>query len=273
MSTGLFDPTFDDCEWTDAWTRIPLMQIPPGVYDSFSVKSWLISEAQVCDHIVTLTPPLEARGLITRDGTLWMSDVPQERLMMFNNAQSSSGRVLVGGMGLGLYPQYAVPHIESLTVIEHEAEICRVVEPLVRVAADSVGVPVEVNHGKIEAMLNAAPVVAYDTIFLDTWETLDAAYLPAINRLREAAVNHLAPGGRVLLWGYAWMLRLFTDACRHLLQAPPSERTPLLEQTTRQRPEVQRMLTGILDHFAGVVVEDWEASLTWCHDYGVRFTG
>ena len=135
MSSTSFDPIFDDCQWTDAWTRISILQVPPGVYDSFSVKSWSLTEAQVCDHLVTLTPPLEVRGLITRDGTLWMSDVPQERLMMFNNAQASSGRVLVGGMGLGLYPQYAIPHIESLTVIDHNAEICRVIEPLVRLAA------------------------------------------------------------------------------------------------------------------------------------------
>ncbi len=273
MSAGPFDPTFDDCQWTDAWTRIPIMQVPPGVYDSFSVKSWLMSEAQVCDRVITLTPPLNVRGLITHDDTLWMSDVPQERLMMFNNAQASSGRVLVGGMGLGLYPQYAVPHIESLTVIERDAEICQAVEPLVRVAADSLGVPVEVNLGKIEAVLNSEPAAAFDTIFLDTWEILDAANLPAINQLREASIAHLAPGGKVLLWGYAWMLRLFTDACLQLLQTPPSERTLMLEQATLQRPEVQRMLIGVLDYFASEVVEDWDVALNWCRSYAVRFTG
>jgi spermidine synthase len=217
-----------------------------------------------------LTPPLEVRGLITQDGTLWMSDVPQERLMMFNNAQASSGRVLVGGMGLGLYPQYVISHIESLTIIEQNAEICRVIEPLVRIAADSAGVPVEVNLNTVEKVLNSESADMYHTIFLDTWETLDAANLPAINRLREAAFDHLAPGGRVLLWGYAWMLRLFGDACRQLLQAPPAERTTLLIRTTHQRPDVQRMLTGVLDHFAGQIIEDWDAAIRWCRDYAVQ---
>jgi hypothetical protein len=270
VSSTPFDPTFDDCQWTDAWTRIPILQVPPGVYDSFSVKSWSLAEAQVCDHLVTLTPPLEVRGLITQDGTLWMSDVPQERLMMFNNAQASSGRVLVGGMGLSLYPQYAIPHIETLTIIEHNAEICRVIEPLIHIAADSAGVPVEVIHATVEDVLNAEPLAAYDTIFLDTWETLDAASLPAINRLREAAVEHLSPGGRVLLWGYAWMLLLFTDACRQLLQTPSKERADVLRHTTHHRPEVHHMLASVLDHFTGQIIEDWDAAIGWCRDYAVR---
>jgi hypothetical protein len=207
-----FDPNFDDCIWTDAWTRIPIIQVTPGVYTSFVVKSWQMAEAEVCDQRVALSPPLEVRGLITADSTLWMSDVPQERLMMFNNAQASRGHILVGGLGLGLYPQYAIAEAASVTVIEANAAIRDVVEPVVRIAADTRSIPLDVRIADIRAALSEPSTKRYDTIFLDTWDTIDAAHLPMINGLRDLAMNHLAENGRVLLWGYGWMLRLFGDA-------------------------------------------------------------
>nr|MBN1228729.1 hypothetical protein [Anaerolineae bacterium] len=81
-----FDPEFDDCAWNEGWTRIPVMQVVPGRYDGFDVTTWQMTTADICGRQVRLSPPLDIRGLVTSDGTLWMSDVPQERLMMWNNA-------------------------------------------------------------------------------------------------------------------------------------------------------------------------------------------
>lgn len=268
-----FDPTFDDCHWTDAWIAFPVIQLTPGVYDSFVVRSWQMTEAEVCNQRIALSPPLEVRGLITADGTLWMSDVPQERLMMFNNAQASSGDVLVGGLGIGLYPQYAMPRIDSLTIVEANPAIRRVVEPVVRIAADSYHIPLTIQTGDVYAVLSSPPTTHYDTIFLDTWETIDASHLPAINRLRDLAIHHLAPGGRVLLWGYAWMLRLFVDACRTLLAIPSAERVRWLEIMTRQRGNVQHMLLGVVEHFDGQEPADLDSALAWCRAYAVHYTG
>lgn len=268
-----FDPDFDDCTWTDAWTHIPIIQVNPGVYDSFVVKSWQMSEADICDRRVALSPPLEVRGLITSDGTLWMSDVPQERLMMFNNAQASSGRVLVGGLGLGLYPQYVMPHAHSITIIEENPAICRVVEPVVRIAADSHNVPFQIEIVGIYQKLSTPPAMLYDTIFLDTWNTLDAAHLPFINRLRHLAALHLASNGRIFLWGYGWMLHLFQDACRRLLEVPPADRIRWLEILTRQRGNVQRMLLPIVERFDGQEIEDFDEALGWCREFAINYTG
>jgi hypothetical protein len=268
-----FDANFDDCIWTDAWTRVPIIQVSPGVYDSFVVKSWQMAEAEVCDQRVALAPPLEVRGLITADGTLWMSDVPQERLMMFNNAQASHGHILVGGLGLGLYPQYAMPDAASVTVIEANAAIRAVVEPVVRIAADARGIPLDIRIAEIGAALSKPTTKRYDTIFLDTWDTIDAAHLPMINRLRDLATNHLAEDGRILLWGYAWMLRLFTDACRRLLEVEPLQRVAWLEVLTRQRPNVMHMLVPVIEHFEGQTIEDFDAAQAWCRDYSIHTTG
>jgi spermidine synthase len=248
------------------------MQVTPGVYDSFVVKSWQVTEADICDQRISLSPPLEIRGLITADGTLWMSDVPQERLMMFNNAKMSRGHILVGGLGLGLYPQYAMPHAESITVIEANSAIRNVVEPMVRIAADAHNIPLSIHISDIHSALSQPPTTQYDTVFLDTWDTLDASYLPVINRLRNLAISHLADNGRILLWGYAWMLRLFSDACRHLLEVEPSQRVRWLEVMTRQRPNVMHMLNPVIEHFEGQPIEDFNTALAWCHDYAIRTT-
>lgn len=271
--TTPFDPNFDDCTWTDAWTRVPLIQITPGVYENFVVKSWQMEEAAVCDRRVKLIPPLEVRGLITNDGTLWMSDVPQERLMMFNNAAHSSGRILVGGLGLGMYPQYAMPKASSITIIEANPAVRNLVEPIVKVAADAHHVALDVQISEVGSWLSTQSALQYDTIFLDTWETLDASHLPMVNRLRDQAVQHLAANGRVLLWGYVWMLNLFTDACRTILEVPPDERIQQLDRATHQRADVRSMLLPVLVHFEGQIIEDWDAALHWCRDYAVHYTG
>jgi len=262
-----FDPHFDDCTWTDAWARIPIIQVVPGVYESFTITSWEMEEADICGQRISLSPPLIVRGLVTPDEELWMSDVPQERLMMFNNAQASRGRVLVGGLGLGLYPQYALPNVSGMVIIEQNAALCEPVEPLVKVAAEAHGVLVDIQIGDVETYLRGEPEMRFDTIFLDTWATLDAAHLPTVNRLRDLAMNHLAEDGRILLWGYRWMVRLFESACEHLLTVDPGERAGWLEAATADRPEVYRLVEPVLDHFAGQAVDDIDAALEWCREY------
>ncbi len=265
--TPAFDPTFDDCTWTDAWTRFPIIQVVPGVYETFSITAWEIEEAELCGQRLHLSPPLAVRGLVTPDERLWMSDVPQERLMMFNNAQATQGRVLVGGLGLGLYPQYALPNASGMVIVEQNAALVEAVEPVVTVAAGARGVPVEIRIGDVEEMLRSEPEMRYDTIFLDTWDTLDAAHLPAINHLRDLAMNHLTEDGRVLLWGYRWMVRLFEAACEQLLTVDPGERTEWLQAVTADRPDVLRLVEPVLDHFAGQEINEMEAALDWCREY------
>ncbi|MBN1123259.1 MAG: hypothetical protein JXJ17_19465 [Anaerolineae bacterium] len=262
-----FDPTFDDCAWTDAWTRFPIIQVVPGVYETFLITSWEMEEAELCGQRIHLSPPLAVRGLVTPDERLWMSDVPQERLMMFNNAQLTQGRVLVGGLGLGLYPQYALPNVGGMVIVEQNAALVEVVRPVVTVAAEAYGVPVEIQIGDVEEYLRSEPETRYDTIFLDTWDTLDAAHLPTVNRLRDLAMDHLTEDGHILLWGYRWMVRLFEAACEQLLTVDPAERTEWLAAVTADRPDVYDLVEPVLDHFAGQAVDDVDAALAWCREY------
>lgn len=254
-----FDPDFDDTAWTLDWLRVPIYQVPPGNYEhGYRVVREYMYDFEVTGRRYQLDSPLDVRALLDPNGVLWMSDTPQERMMMYNNARQTRGHVLVGGAGLGLYPQY-VQGARSFTVVEHSPIVVKLVAPVLKAALmDGSSVPVRFVLGDIETYLRKAEPERYDTIFLDTWHQLDATQLPAINSLREAAGRHLAEGGRVLLWGYRWMVRLFEQACATLLMVPADERGPFLEQQVAGSPQAKALLTPVLSAFQGRTVQRWE---------------
>ncbi len=268
-----FDPNFDDTTWTDEWLHVPIALIPPGVHPGgYRVERRLLETVQVFDRFYRLAAPLDCRLLFDPQGQLWMSDTPQERIMMYNNGRRSRGHVLVGGLGLGLYPQYATADSVGggtrFTIIERSPAVRAIVEPTLSVA---LRVPLDVITGDIEAYLDAPVTTRYDTIFLDTWETIDAVHLPSINRLRDLALRHLAPGGQVLLWGYQWMVRLFVTACRQLLQVPPQHRHRWLATQAQASPQAQALLAPVMAHFEGQTVKDLEAAQSWCRRQVVQW--
>lgn len=260
---GGFDPDFDDTAWNAGWWDVPVLPVPPGQHPSgYRIERQLLHEVTIFDQPYHLTAPFDCRLLIDPQERLWMSDTPQERIMMVNSGQRSRGHVLVGGLGLGVYPQIAaaVGGAAQFTIIEHSPVVCDLVEPTLRLALE--GIPLEVRLGDIAVVL-AEPVAArYDTIFLDTWETLDPLHLPAINRLRDLALRHLAPGGEVLLWGYQWMVRLFVAGCRALLEQPPARRGEWLE--AHATPQALALLAPVIERFEGQTVRDLDSALDWC---------
>lgn len=264
-----FDPDFDDTRWTDDWAHIPIAEVPPGIYgDGYRIERRLLDVAEVFGQPFHLSVPLDCRFLFDPEGRMWMSTTPQERIMMYNNGQRSRGHVLVGGLGLGLYPQYAAlgaaGDATRFTAIERSPAVRAMVEPTLRSALP---VPLEVRTGNVEATLCGSVSERYDTIFLDTWETLDAALLPQVNYLREQALRHLAPGGEVLLWGYGWMVRLFEDACKLLLAQPPELRPEWLSERSGGVAKTVVLLMPVLEHFKNRGVGDLGQALAWCRQY------
>ena len=242
----------------------------PGGY---RVERQLVEAIPIFEHVYRLNPPLDCRLLFDPDGRLWMSDTPQERIMMVNNGARSQGHVLVGGLGLGLYPQYAaddaVGAATRFTILEQSEVVCEIVAPTLETALD---LPLIVHLGDAAAYLAGPVAERFDTIFLDTWETLDAAHLPTVNALRDAALRHLAPDGRVLLWGYGWMLALFEEACHQLLALPPGERWEALHTRQLESSRALPLLQPVLAHFADDPVEDMRAALAWCREYALAVT-
>ena len=272
-----FDPEFDDARWTLDWANAPISQVPTGSRpDGYVVVERWLQQAQIFDRIYEAREPFPVRALIDPDGKLWMSDTPQERMMMYNNAAMSQGHILIGGLGLAMYPQYAAARATRFTIVEHSRAVVEIVGPtLERALTDRPRpAPFEIVASDVEAFLSTGPTVRYDTVFLDTWGTLDAKHLPRINRLRDLAIRHLASNGRVLLWGYRWMVRLFEDTCRQLLSVPPDQRAAWLAKFNQ--PEATALLRPVMEHFANVRRTFRGAShvsaLKWCRAYIVSAT-
>ena len=267
-----FDPEFDDTELTYSWLHVPIAQVPPGLHKSgFRVERRMVQEVNVFGQPMRVAAPLECRLLFDPEGRLWMSDTPQERIMMCNNGRHSQGNVLVGGLGLGLFLQYAVfgavGQATSFTVIERSPVVRDIVEPTLSMSLD---VPFEVRTGDVAAYMSRPVTIRYDTIFLDTWDTLDAAHLPSVNYLRDLALRHLATEGRLLLWGYRWMVRLFEEACRQLLIVAPGKRRAKLLAQLESSPQALALLKPVVDYFGERVVGDMEDALAWCRHYIVQ---
>jgi len=275
-----FDPEFDDAHWTLDWANVPILQVPVGRHpNGYVVIERLLNQAQIFDRIYEASEPFPVRALLDPTGELWMSDTPQERMMMYHNAMQSHGHILIGGLGLAMYPQYAAARAERFTIVEQSRAVVDIVGATLQQAlsqSDLTGlrapsglrpIPFEIVAGDVETFLSAEPAMRYDTIFLDTWDTLDAAQLPHINRLRDRAIGHLAPEGRVLLWGYRWMVRLFADACRQLLSVRPDQREEWL--TAFNQPAAAKLLQPVVEEFSGYVVQDVETALRWCREYVV----
>ncbi len=268
MPSG-FDPDFDDTTWTDDWLTVPIALPPPARHPSgYRLERRLLRDVEVFGRAYRLPASFDCRILLDPTGRLWMSNTPQEHIMMYNNARRTRGRVLVGGLGLGLYPQYAeaIGAARRFVVVEQSAVVADLVAPTVRAALSA---PVDLVLGDVEAALAEEPANTYDTVFLDTWATLDAASLPAVNRLRDLAARHLATGGRVLLWGYGWMVRLFEDACRDLLALPPGQREALVADRDQVSAEGAALLAPVLARFEGQAVADWGEALGWCRRYAL----
>jgi hypothetical protein len=271
-----FDPAFDDTRWTEAWLRIPLALPPVTVHPSgYRIERRFLEQVEIFGRAYRLTAPFDCRLLYDPAGRLWMSNTPQEHIMMYNNAAQSWGHVLVGGLGLGLYPQYALAGVAgqatSFTIVERSPVVRALVEPMLRAVLD---VPFEVRSGSIEDYLSNSPGERFDTIFLDTWDTLDAAALPAVNDLRELARPHVGSGGRLLLWGYRWMVRLYEDACRQLLAVDSRERQAWLAAWIEQSPSA-RLLEPVAERFAGHSFDPAgsEAALAWCSNHIIGVQG
>ena len=262
-----FDADFDDSTWTDDWLSVPIALPPPARHPSgYRLERRLLRDVEIFGRAYRLPVAFDCRILLDPMGRLWMSNTPQEHIMTHNNARLTRGHVLVGGLGLGLYPQYAeaVGGATRITVVEQSSVVADLVAPTVRAA---LGVPVEVVLGDVEKVLAAPVAERYQTVFLDTWAKLDAAGLPSVNRLRDLAARHLVPGGRVLLWGYGWMLRLFEDACRELLSVPPAERQSLLADRDRVPASGAALLAPVVERFAAEEPGSLADALAWCRRY------
>ncbi len=150
----------------------------------------------------------------------WMSDSGEERCMMFAAAKQAKGHVLVGGLGLGIYPQCVLAlqrPIVSMTIIERNPDIIDLMTSAWLQTHPEHAEHVTIIEGTIEAYLSDTERI-FDTVYLDTWEDADPRFLAHVNYLLTLASRHCAVGGTMQCWGYANMVETFTKDMKALTQ-------------------------------------------------------
>ncbi len=191
----------------------------------------------------------------TRSGmpyAVWMSDGVQERMMMWEAAKRCRGRVLCGGMGLGIFPQLALslPRVDSVHVIEVDPTVIQLIEQTWQSKPWPRMTDCSVTAASIEEHLKHT-TEQYDTIYIDTWDAIYHEYLPHLNELGQLAARVLRPGGEILLWAYDMMVRQFLNTAKLLLErrsAYLSADAARIKQIRQTYPLFQKLVDWLRKH-------------------------
>ncbi len=152
----------------------------------------------------------------------WMSNTLQECSAMLAAAKVARGKVLVGGLGLAIYPQFILhlkQPIESITIVESSSEVLELVGTrwLDHVDVDMRG-RINIVQDTIQAYLQNCTEL-FDTIFFDVWEDSDPRYLSQTNHLIQLGLQKCTPTGQIQSWGYALAVDTFVrDAAMYVEQ-------------------------------------------------------
>ena len=162
---------------------------------------WGLDDISECEMSGTLTSLIEDQHTLdTMHHTEWMIDDPARQRVMGLYAQAAKGRVLVGGLGLGLlaHELRRNPRVGVVDVIEQSEDVIALVGPSVAVPHDVV-----VLHGDF---WDYATVVGdYDTIIVDLWDDRSAMSMTTMFidvSTKVSAVRLANPQAMVIVHGF-----------------------------------------------------------------------
>lgn len=164
------------------------------------------------------------------DGTIAMSASPQEVLMMKQEAKKagSGGLALVAGLGLGVILEALKKKKYMIHVVEKNADVVAAYSQYKNKAVDY-----DFMHlMTIEKFLETGEG-NWDFIHLDTWYALDYEFLPHINWLISRARARLHPKGKVVAWGYDYIVKNFVKECMRIYGNPKMVKEALPESIDR----------------------------------------
>lgn len=204
----LFDATcrddlFDAVLWQRAMIEVALP--PPGQYNNLRIIREQAASGMLFGRPYSLQQPVEWIKLY--DGELlWMSDTPQERLMMLQGTQGMYGHVLVAGGGLGLFVQFLRQYsqVEQITIVERHPVIAAILRQLF--ASDP---RVSIAEMEFDSFIFSPTRAWFDCCYIDIHPTLDPLWLPSLNWLRDQCTAIIR--GPLRIWGYAWMSDLLVE--------------------------------------------------------------
>lgn len=126
--------------------------------------------------------------------TIRGSDTPMDQHAAMRAVENAAGRVLLGGLGLGLTlpPILALPNVDHVLVLEPREEVIDLVSPAFQDALD-VG-RLFILHEDISVF---TPEVweKWDTIYFDVWPSMEPADPIQVATLTQKFRPFLAPNG------------------------------------------------------------------------------
>ena len=139
----------------------------------------------------------------------WLGGL-QKRMMLWEAAKRSRGKVLCAGLGLGIFPQFALsfPRVECVHAVESDSHVVQLMTETWSKQAWPGVERCAITSTSVEEYLAGTPE-KYDTVCLDFGDVIDFECLPHLNELTARAERVLAPGGEVLVVARDLMVRHF----------------------------------------------------------------
>lgn len=112
--------------------------------------------------------PTVVQHLKSVENGTWMTDLPCEMFQMHEElAVHARGKVLIGGLGLGILPRMVarMRQVESITVVEQSEEVCNLVWPFLSHRMEGKARIVNADIHKFEIAKGD-----FDVALLDTWQ-------------------------------------------------------------------------------------------------------
>jgi spermidine synthase len=127
---------------------------------------------------------------------------------------SARGHVLIGGLGLGLVikPLLADPDVWSVTVLDKNPQVYKIMEPYLATWRGRQKLKVVIKDAAKWKPL-ASDIQLFDTIYMDIWPTVTAMNIPSMVRLRKHYKPFLTEGGFYGNWAESECFRLAKLAC------------------------------------------------------------
>ena len=185
---------------TGTFPRMPEV-IPENRSGSYAVKHFTVSpqqsemtlfRAMSCGEADVIVQPGTYAKLVQGDSVL-MSDTQMERRSNIQVVYKARGRVLIGGLGLGmiLKPILDKELVESVTVIEISREVIELVHP-------------HLEHEKLKVVQGNVfdpPVNGkFDVIWMDIYPVISGSLVPYAEELEEIYRPMLSRWGWYGLW-------------------------------------------------------------------------
>jgi len=131
---------------------------------------------------------------------------------MLAAAKMARGSVLIGGMGLAVYPQFVIAldrPVTDMTIVECHPKIIKIISEAWLKHVDPKKHKITIIQDTIENYLQTTSK-KFDTIYLDTWDDAEPRFLPYVNYLIDLALRTAcADDGQIQCWGYYLMLESF----------------------------------------------------------------